>query len=1075
MNSSRSVPSLVIAAVSLSLGLTAGASAADTIRFASPPSGALITSEDVPITLKLGPKVTRVKVYAGSRDVSGVRVQGRTATVSVPRSALKRGTNRLLVESYAGKRRIGAARRRVLVGAAAPGLVTVRSGRAARRAVEDGPGKTARYAPRYGGLPVAASSKTATYATLSVNGQSVRDLRARTALTKRTWVVSTLDGLRPGTNRLVLRAHDAKGRYTVKRWTARVSAARPLVEAGHERVVRPRAWSTLSAKGTKATRTRSRLTYAWRVVTAPKGAKPQLRDATSARPSFRPDKAGVYQLALRARSVTTGAKAATAASPAAEDVVTVNAVSNAGITAQGLYIDTTPQGLDWSDPDNPPQPTFTIGGTPYTIYNDGFGPFQISIQLDATTFAPLDVEDNILTPTAGVITIDQWYDVGSPTSATEIYSGTTLVSSNGTNQYPPQSPGNVGVKGWMAADTGTSPTMWTSSDMFAFKTRATTDGATTNTMEVNGQQYASSLPAGATTGFQLLVLDSSGTPLSGMPAVYAFTGNASDDTGQITGLTAALQAADTADQTVLLQSIGAIKNPDAGTAAAWQALAAQVQAMGGNQDVFNMLDGSVDGSGGGYALVAANGGKAAEASMERTKVGGTLSGLLTRNAGGFLEPDLSDPGAPDPLGSTRYAFQPMVYGAPATWANWVRTTDSTTLSAPTAAQTAALSNIVSQAAAGGWIAPSGGCPGAPDQFRAAYCNTVADQLETLQNHLLRDITFNSQDGQQNDYTQADFTTVQSTLNDELDDAINIRSGIAAYQGLFDSSLFTSTSQLGKINTAIATAINRTGTSTTSQYLSVASDILWVVGVEPESGDILNALGGTLSFIADSSPGTSPAQDILADEPITQGNDLSDLATAFQDATQTLNVIGDYAVSDPAKLQQLSQAMSVGQFSLNSGNSAEVANGLAFAVQKYLWGTMLATGYVWWSGQQDLTANPYCQGNPDAWVRPFKNVAPSGYWGPPGHLGGDQLWFGIYDASAPNPVGAIFVNNGGLPGSITDNLFAPVNTKVPPTGSGGPVGAVMPYFAQTYFQKVTLPPLGTVNDSYEGCNPGGAPK
>lgn len=1075
MNTSRLFPSLLIAAAGL--GLTAGgAHAADTtVRFAAPASGALVTSKDVPVTLKLGPTVTRVKVYAGSRDVPGVRIRGRTATASIPRSALKPGTNRLLVESFAGKRRIGAARRRVLVGAAAPGLVTVRSGSAARRAVEDGPGKTARYAPQYGSLPVAASSRAATYATLSVNGQRVRDLRARTALTKRAWVVSTLDGLRPGTNRLVLRAHDAKGRYTVKRWKVRVSAARPLVEAGHERVVRPRAWSTLSARGTRATRKRARVTYAWRVVTAPKGAKPRLRNATSARPSFRPDKAGVYQLALRARTLTTGAKAAAAASPTAEDVVTVNAVSNAGITAQGLYIDTVPQGLDWSDPNNPPQPTFTIGGTPYTIYNDGFGPFQISIQLDATTFAPLDVEDEILTPTAGVITINQWYGVGSPTSASQVYSGTTLVSSNGTNQYPPQSPGNVGVKGWMAADTGTSPTMWTSSDMFAFKTRATTDGATTNTMEVNGQQYASSLPAGAATGFQLLVLDSSGAPLSGMPAVYAFTGNATDDTAQITALTAALQAADTADQTVLLQSIGAIKNPDAGTAAAWQGLAAQVQALGGNQDVVNMLDGSVDGTGGGYALVAANGGRAAEASMERTKIGGTLSGLLTRNASGVLEPDLSDPAAPDPLGSTRYAFQPMVYGAPASWANWVRTKGSTTLSAPTTAQTAALSNIVSQAQAGGWVASSGGCPGAPDQFRAAYCNTVADQLETLQNHLLRDITFDSQDAQQNDYTQADFTTVQSTLNDELDDAINIRSGVAAYQGLFDSSLFTSTSQLGKINTAIAATINRPDGSTTSQYLSMTSDILWVVGIEPESGDILNALGGTLSLLADSNPGTSPAQDILADEQITQANDLSDLATAFQDATQTLNVIGDYAVSDPAKLQQLSQAMSVGQFSLNSGNAAEVANGLAFAVQKYLWGTMLSTGYVWYSGEADFTPSPYCQENPGEWVRPFANVAPSGYWGPPGHLGGDQLWFGLYDASAPDPIGPVFANNAGLPGSITDNLFAPVNSKVPPTGNGGAVGAVMPYFAQTYFQKKTLPALGALKDSYNGCNPGGAPK
>lgn len=1073
VNTSRVLPALAIAAAGVGLAAP-GASADDgTVRVAAPAGGALITSSDVPVVLKLGPKVTRIKLYVGSRDVSArVRLQGRLATASIPRSVVRRGANRLLVESYAGKKRIGAARRRVLVGTAVPGLVTVRSGAAARSAVEDGPGKAKRYAPQPGSLPVAALSKAPTFATLSINGHRVYDLRAGSALTRHTWVVSTLDGLRPGSNSVVLRAHDAKGRYTVRRWTVRRSAALPLVEAGNERVVRPSAWSTLSAKGTTATRKRAGLTYAWRIVTAPKGAKPQLRNATTARPGFRPDKPGVYQVALRARQVVKGARSA-AASPAAEDVVTLDAGPTAGVTAQGLYIDTTPQAV-WNDPNNPPQPTFTIGGTSYTIYNDGFGPFQISIQLDATTFAPIDVESNILTPTAGVITINQWYGAGTPQSGTTIYSGTTLVSSNGTGQYPPASPGNVGVKGWMAADGGSSPTVWTSADMLPFKTRATTDTATSNTMEVSGQQYASSLASGATSGFQLLVLDSSGTPVSGTPAVYSFDGNAADDGGQITALTAALKAADTTDQTVLLQSIGAIKDPEAGTVTAWQALAAEIQALGGNQDVVNLLNGTVDGSGGGYALVAANQGKAAEASMERTKVGGTLSGLLTRNANGVLEPDLSDPAVPDPLGSTRYAFQPLVYGAPASWGTWVRTKGSTTLSAPTAAQSAALSNIVSQAVAGGYVGPTGGCPGAPDQFRAAYCNTVADQLVTLQNHLLRDITFDSQDGQQNNYTQSDFNTVQSTLNDELDDAVNIRSGIAAYQGLFNSSLFTSSSQMGQINTAIAKTINNVGESTTSQYLAMTSDLLWAFGVEPETGDILNAVGGTLSLIADSDAATSPAQDILAEEQITQANDLSDLATAFQDAATTLNFIGDYAVSDPVKLQQLSQAMSVGQFSLNSNNSAAVADGLEFSVQKYLWGTMLATGYVWYSGELDFTPSPYCQKNPGTWVRPFANVAPSGYWAPPGRS--DQLWFGPYDASASFPEAPVFSNsNVGLPGSITDNLFTPVNGKVAPSGSGGPVGAVMPYFAQTYFQEKTLPAMGVLKDSYNGCNPGGAPK
>ncbi len=185
VTTSRVFPALAVAAAGVGLAAP-GAHADDgTVRVAAPAGGALITSSNVPVVLKLGPKVTRIKLYVGGRDVSArVRLQGRVATASIPRSVVRPGANRLLVESYAGKKRIGAARRRVLVGTAFPGLVTVRSGAAARSAVEDGPGKAKRYAPQPGSLPVAALSKAPTFATLSINGHRVYDLcagRARAA------------------------------------------------------------------------------------------------------------------------------------------------------------------------------------------------------------------------------------------------------------------------------------------------------------------------------------------------------------------------------------------------------------------------------------------------------------------------------------------------------------------------------------------------------------------------------------------------------------------------------------------------------------------------------------------------------------------------------------------------------------------------------------------------------------------------------------------------------------------------------------------------------------------------------
>ena len=128
------------------------------------------------------------------------------------------------------------------------------------------------------------------------------------------------------------------GRYAVKRWTITVNGSRPLAEAGPaEEVVTPNRWISLNGSNSRATKRGATLSYAWRVVSAPKGAKPQLRDPTSATPRIKTDMPGVYQVALRATQATRGPHAAGAKS-ASEDVITLDSVPPIG--AQGLYIDT---------------------------------------------------------------------------------------------------------------------------------------------------------------------------------------------------------------------------------------------------------------------------------------------------------------------------------------------------------------------------------------------------------------------------------------------------------------------------------------------------------------------------------------------------------------------------------------------------------------------------------------------------------------------------------------------------------------------------------------------------------------
>ena len=103
------------------------------------------------------------------------------------------------------------------------------------------------------------------------------------------WLASMRDGLKVGRNVLMVESWDSTGRYAVKRWTITVNGSRPLAEAGPaEKVVAPNRWIGLDGSKSRATKRGATLSYAWRVVSAPKGAKPQLRDRPAPRRGSRP-------------------------------------------------------------------------------------------------------------------------------------------------------------------------------------------------------------------------------------------------------------------------------------------------------------------------------------------------------------------------------------------------------------------------------------------------------------------------------------------------------------------------------------------------------------------------------------------------------------------------------------------------------------------------------------------------------------------------------------------------------------------------------------------------------------------
>lgn len=288
----------------LAIGAVADADAAPgdskkpvAVRIAAPAPNALLNARAAAIKIVTGPDVTTIKVYDGTRDVTAQFK--RDGSVWRAKLTLTPGAHKLLVESVAGKRSGDAKRVTFIAGRAAQDSATVRSGGAASTSLTQGPTGTKSYQPTPGALPVSVHTKAASIATLKLNGRKVPDVRGKRFLHDHSWLVSVRDGLRAGTNRLVMASYDQQGRHAIKRWTVVRDSQRPLAEAGpRERHVDPVKWTRLDGTETKPSTRNAKLTYRWRVVNAPKGAKPQLRNANTARPRFKPDVKGFYQVAL---------------------------------------------------------------------------------------------------------------------------------------------------------------------------------------------------------------------------------------------------------------------------------------------------------------------------------------------------------------------------------------------------------------------------------------------------------------------------------------------------------------------------------------------------------------------------------------------------------------------------------------------------------------------------------------------------------------------------------------------------------------------------------------------------------
>lgn len=732
--------------------------------------------------------------------------------------------------------------------------------------------------------------------------------------------------------------------------------------------------------------------------------------------------------------------------------------------AQGLYLGTDLGTLD----DGATFNTMYIAGAPYTsTLADGAA---IMVQLDAATLAPVasSVDGTELTPTAGTVTIAVWQNhsvsfAGHPFGS-RIWIGTREVGENESmNACTTGGNCNTNLHGWLEPAAGVNPATWTDSDMLNAQTRQSDDTATTNTMKVGGTSYPVTLASNATGGFELVTLDNVGTP-TGPATAYPLVGNATTDAATEASLATALSAATTDGHvTVMLQGFGKLP-PINGTGPLAQAIAA----LGGNADVISRFD--ADTAGDKYALVSGRytdqSGDlkwlAQESSSERG-VSGVLQSLLVRDQTQNDYVPMTTTSASTARVNGDDELTQLVYQAPSSWDEWVPDNNGG-LRAPTPAEQAAFADIQADLVDGSdSLIPTDPsnflCPNAPDPVRGALCNADPTVLASDETNV-GDLSFSSSQGAAGGYTATDFSTVQKAVKAEFQDAAISRSAINTYQTLFGAGSVSAAVQAGAIGDNILKNLPKSSDSADTSALTMLNELSTVANAAgpfvPELrwySSMLKLMG---LFNANSGPGTQ----VDAQVRVTQDTAAANLAAQLNDASNELGVYGDFLASDPVKLMQGAHLLGT-EYALSGTTEKNVTTATEYAVNQYLWGTLMAPVYTRWTGPLTLHNPLSCFNNQWDGVNrdPFANSDQNAYWSG----AGIESWIGLITPASNFGSHTPF----GLPAATADQLAGPINLETSPTGTSN-VGAIEPYFGKTYLTTSNIPIYTGGGQTY-GCN------
>lgn len=497
--------------------------------------------------------------------------------------------------------------------------------------------------------------------------------------------ISPDDGLHFGRNTLEFRAALKNGQYVRKTVVYKVSRTRPLAAAGDDRVAR--AGNRVYLSSLRSRPRGSETKYAWKIMQKPKGSKVQLKNPRTRNPSIKSDLNGTYKLEL---TTTRGSKSGT-------DVATVNVLPQ--YPPIGARLDT-------AAPQSGGGYALEIGGNctgsgqqhcrkisvPYaagkpvvfvvldrstlevksTINLPGNVGDAVYIQTQLAALggsnAPADmailaalpgqpvsqpefmVDVKVLTGLTPKIGANGgWSAIGVPSALGALDGAVSGAVNAGETQIGTAVVGSQ--QGYLQYDASDERFGYASGKSTSYNTSTAASTATTNTMRVAGDTYASSaLAAGCTGGFQLVILRAATlTPASAFQANQTFSTNCADSNDTQTGVTnlngqigtaaGNVNSGSDGPLVVFLQTIGTPipANPSQTVLNLLSGAAQAVEQLGGTDETFNDAIGTAGAS---YALAGSSSlfndspsnpaGQpfAPEATTLQSGSGGSLDGVL---------------------------------------------------------------------------------------------------------------------------------------------------------------------------------------------------------------------------------------------------------------------------------------------------------------------------------------------------------------------------------------------------------------------------------------------------------------